>query len=102
MYNEILYLRKEKKTLQKDIYCHKDTIKQLREVVGEHKTLQIGIENVINYFVEKYFSFCTPTYIGTAIADSAWAICDGIAQFYIMKHARGYLRAHVYMPQAIV
>ena len=76
MCNEILDLRKEKEALQKEMYCHKDTIKKIREVVGKPKTLGIGIENVINYFVEKYFSCCTPTYIGTAIADSTWASHD--------------------------
>ena len=100
--NEILDLQKEKEKLQNEILKLKETIKKLRLVIGKPKSLRIGIENTINYFVDKYYQNCTTSYIGIAIADSAWAICDGISQFHIMKHAHSYLRAHVYMPQAIV
>ena len=67
---------KRRKHYRERYIASKTQLKKLREVVGKPKTLGIGIENVINYFVEKYFSCCTPTYIGTAIADSTWASHD--------------------------
>ena len=32
----------------------------------------------------------------------AWSVQEGIAQFEILRHARSYLRAFVYTPQAVL
>ena len=99
---EILDLKKEKQNLQKEVSRLNRLVKKYCEVLTRPKSLAEGIETAINYIVNNFFASQAASTVGKIIGDVAWKIRGGAAQFKIMQHARSYLRAFVYTPQAVL